>query len=254
MILPGHRNGTGPTLLLVHGFPLHAGMWRHQLNGLADVRDVFAVDLQGHGEAPREADAFSMDLFADDLAQTLDAAGIEQVDLAALSMGGYVAFSFWRRHADRVRSLIFCDTKPEPDGDDAKKGREGAAALVRDKGMAALLEGLGPKLLASTPTKESAEALREIILDCDPETAALVALAMRDREDSVPTLATITVPTLWIHGSEDALMPLDGARASADAIKDCVFVEIPNAGHMAPLENPDATNAAIRAHLERVDG
>lgn len=254
MILPSHRNGSGPALLLVHGFPLHAGMWRHQLDGLAEVRDVLAVDLRGHGTATRDDEAFSMDRFADDIAETLDAEGIESIDLGALSMGGYVAFAFWRRHPERVRSLIFMDTKPEPDGDEAKKGREGAAALVRENGMAALHEGLGPKLLASNPSPESVEALREIILACDPETAALDALAMRDRADSVPTLATITVPTLWVHGVEDALMPLDGARASAAAIAGCVFAEIPDAGHMAPLENPEATNAAIRAHLERVDG
>lgn len=251
MKLPYQEAGSGPALLLVHGFPLHAGMWNAQLEGLADIRRVVAVDLRGHGKAPLGEDAFSMDLFADDIIETIDALGLDQVDLGALSMGGYVAFALWRRHPLRVRSLLFMDTKAEADSEEAKAGRDTTAATLRADGMAAIWGGLGPKLLRKNPDPTSEETVRQIVLACAPEAAARDAIAMRDREDSTGTLSTITVPTLWLHGSEDQLMAADGARANALAISDCEFIEIPEAGHMAPLENPAAANDAIRKHLAR---
>jgi pimeloyl-ACP methyl ester carboxylesterase len=190
-----------------------------------------------------------MDLFADDVAKTLDEIGADQADVCGLSMGGYVAFAFWRRHRDRVRSLILCDTKAEADSDEAKAGREKTAAMVREQGMEALWEGLGPKLLASNPSEENVARLKEIFLAQDPAVTAADALAMRDRPDSTPDLAGISVPVLWIHGEEDQLMPVDGARATTEKIPGAKLAAIPRGGHMAPMENPTATNEAIAEFL-----
>ena len=145
MTLAYEERGAGPVLLMIHGFPFDRRMWFPQVAGLADIRTCVAVDLRGHGlsldEGPHE---FSMDLFADDIAKTLDDMGIDQVDVAGLSMGGYVAFALWRRHRPRVRSLILCDTKPEADSDEAKAGRDGAAKAILDEGMTKFHAGLGP--------------------------------------------------------------------------------------------------------------
>ncbi|MFP5225955.1 MAG: alpha/beta fold hydrolase [Actinomycetota bacterium] len=251
MILKHQTSGSGQPLVLVHGFPLHAGMWRDQLSGLSDIAQVVAVDLRGHGHSPIGEEPFTMELFADDLAETIDSLKLGPVHLGALSMGGYVAFAFWRRYPDRVRSMILCDTKAEADGPDAQAARDATAKTVREEGIEAIWSGLGPKLLGKDPSEEVTETLRQIVLACDPEAAALDALAMKQRPDSTGTLPTISVPSLWIHGVDDQLMAPDAARASAKAMPDCEFVEIPDAGHMAPLENPEAANEAIRRHLKR---
>jgi pimeloyl-ACP methyl ester carboxylesterase len=72
---------------------------------------------------------------------------------------------------------------------------------------------------------------------------------MRDRADSTADLASIKVPVLWMHGEEDTLMPLEGARASAEKVPDATFVTIPKGGHVSPMENPEAVNAAITNFL-----
>jgi pimeloyl-ACP methyl ester carboxylesterase len=222
-------------------------MWIGQLSGLAKKRRCVAMDLRGHGLSTIEDEdpTFSMDLFADDVASTLDEVGADQADICGLSMGGYVAFAFWRRHRDRVRSLILCDTKAEADGDEAKAGREKTAQMVREQGMEALHDQLGPKLLGSTPSEETRTRLREMFLAQRPNVIAADALAMKDRPDATADLPGITVPTLWIHGEDDQLMPIDGARATAEKIPGATFAPIPGGGHMAPMENPDAANAAI---------
>jgi pimeloyl-ACP methyl ester carboxylesterase len=250
MELAYEERGSGPVLLFIHGFPFDRTMWIPQLAGLAKVRTCVAVDLRGHGMSTVEPGELSMDLFADDVAKTLDVIGAEKADVCGLSMGGYVAFALWRRHPDRVRSLILIDTKAEADGDEAKAGREKTAELVASEGMKALHAQLAPKLVGSSPSQEVLDKLERMFMDTPPETAAADALAMRDRVDSTGDLASITVPVLWLHGEEDQLMPIDGARASAGKTPGARFVSIPKGGHVSPMENPEAVNDAIREFLK----
>lgn len=253
MICSTKTSGEGPVLLFVHGFPLSAEMWRAQLDGLDDLRRCVAIDLRGHGASVDPSpEGYSIDLFADDVADTVASLGVEQVDLCALSMGGYVAFAFWRRHRAMVRSLILCDTKAEPDTDEAKAKRLEAAETARTRGVAAIWEQVGPAMFGAHPDPSTVKTADEIALGVPDEVAAQVALAMRDRPDSRPDLATIDVPVAWIHGADDKLMPVDQARISAGAIGSGTFTVIDDAGHLAPMEQPDAVNAAIRLHLERV--
>lgn len=245
------ERGSGPVLLFVHGFPLDRTMWIDQLAGLAKIRRCVAVDLRGHGlsEDPNPG-GYSMDLFADDLAATLDELGAEKADVCGLSMGGYVALAFWRRHPDRVRSLVLCCTKAEADSAEGKAGRDALAELVREKGTEALFEALLGKMFRKVPSEDVVARCRRMITSVPPEVATADLEAMRDRPDSVGTLSTISVPALWIAAEEDVIMPLDAARATAGKIPTGSFVEVPVAGHMAPMENPEAVNAALRDFLK----
>jgi len=250
MKLAYEERGSGPVLLMIHGFPFDRRQWFPQVAGLADIRTCVAVDLRGHGlsldEEPRD---YSMDLFADDIAATLEDIGVDQADIAGLSMGGYVAFALWRRHRARVRSLILSDTKPEADSDEAKAGRDAAAKAILDEGMAKFHAGLGPKLMGDDPSADAVERIEQMFVDTDPGVAAAVAIAMRDRQDSTSDLGTIDVPTLWLHGEQDKLMPIDDARARAEAVAGARFIAIPGAGHVPTLENPDAVSTAMREFL-----
>ena len=239
--------------MFIHGFPFDRTMWVPQLAGLAKIRTAVAVDLRGHGLSDVITGGdFSMDLFADDVVKTLDAIGAETADIAGLSMGGYVLFSIWRRHPDRVRSLIFMDTKAEADTEEGKAGREKTAETAASQGMQPIYDTLSSKVVGSSPSIEVQDKLKQMMLETAPEVAAADSLAMRDRPDSVPDLPNITVPVLWLHGEEDALMPIDGARASASKIPGARFVSIPKGGHVAPMENPDAVNAAIADFLKNL--
>ena len=116
--------------------------------------------------------------------------------------------------------------------------------------MDPLYENLGPKLTGSSPSDEVKKRLKAMFDNTAPEVAAADSLAMRDRPDSVADLESIKVPVLWMHGEEDNLMPLEGARASAEKVPGVKFVSIPGGGHVAPMENPDAVNAAITDFLK----
>ncbi len=97
--------GAGPPLVLVHGFPLDHSMWNDQIETLSDEYRVIVPDLRGFGQSGVTKGVVTMQRFADDLAALLDALEVHQpIALAGLSMGGYVAFAFWRKYAPRLRA------------------------------------------------------------------------------------------------------------------------------------------------------
>src|SRR4051812_36431925 len=104
------ERGSGPALILLHGFPLDGRMWDAQLQGLSAKYRVIVPDLRGFGQSP-PAGPFTMDSLADDVNALALELGAERFVLAGLSMGGYVALAYVRRYAQSLRGLILADTK-----------------------------------------------------------------------------------------------------------------------------------------------
>ena len=243
--------GEGPPLLLVHGFPLNHTMWSDQLADLASDFRLVAPDLRGFGQSGVVTDeSITMDRFADDLNDLLDALDIDEpVIYCGLSMGGYIGFRFVEKYADRLRGLILCDTRPEADSEQAVRNRHGLAKKVLRAGTETAIEAMLPKLVSDKTNAENpgvVERLQTMIANTPRESIAAALCGMAERPDSTPLLSQIKVPTLVICGEEDILTPPDVMRAMADRIPASRYVEIPQAGHMAPMEDPIAVNAAIR--------
>lgn len=240
-----------PVLLLIHGFPLDHRMWNAQLRGLAAEACVLAPDLRGQGRSGLTPGPLTMEQHADDLVALLDRLSIRQAIVAGLSMGGYVAFAFWRRHPGRVRALVLLDTRAEPDSPAVRANRDVTAARVQQGGTAALADEMLPKLLApaNLAVPRIVRTAREIMAS-QPAAGIAGALAgLRDRADSRPTLPAITAPALVLVGEADAITPPADAAIMAAAIPAARLVTIPRAGHLSPLENPRAVNAALREFI-----
>jgi len=243
--------GRETTLLLVHGFPLDRRLWAAQANAFAAVARVITPDLRAHGKSEVVPGPFTMEQHADDLAALLDHLKIRRAVLAGLSMGGYVAFAFWRRHPDRVQGLILADTRAEPDSVAAQAGRDAAMIRVQQSGAAAYADEMLPRLLApgSLANVKIAAPARKMMAE-QPVDGIVGALGgLRDRSDSRATLSTITVPTLVVVGEADVITPPTDGQAMAALIPGARLAVIPQAGHLSPLENPRAFNAAVRAFL-----
>jgi len=241
--------GQGPVLMLVHGFPLDHTMWNGQINPLGRHCRVIVPDLRGFGASDVTSGTTTMAQMADDLARLLDALAIDQpVVLCGLSMGGYVAMEFYRRHAARLKGLILCDTRATADTPEAAAGRRETARRVLEEGPGFLAETMLPKLLAETTFANHprvAEVLRQTIRDGSPEGIAAAARGMAERADSRDLLPRIGCSTLVVVGAADAIAPPAEMRAMAEAIPDARLVIVPDAGHMSPAENPAAFNAAV---------
>jgi pimeloyl-ACP methyl ester carboxylesterase len=247
--------GEGLAVLLLHGFPLGRWMWDAPRAALRDRYRVIAPDLRGHGDSEVPPGPYAMDLLADDAARLLDELRVERAVVGGLSMGGYVAFAFWRRHAARVQALLLCDTRAGADDAGSKVMRQSTAQVALERGTAAVVDGMLPKLLAPRTLRERPDLVADVrarLQRTDPRAVAAALLGMKDRVDSTPTLATITVPTLVLVGGDDQLTPPAAARALAAAIPGARLEVVADAGHLTPVEQPAATSAALRRFLDAI--
>jgi pimeloyl-ACP methyl ester carboxylesterase len=250
--------GPGPVVVLLHGFPLSRVMWDEQLSGIGSVYRVIAPDLRGFGDSPVPEGVYTMDEMADDvieLLETLEIAG--PVVVGGLSMGGYVALSLAARYPTRVRALMLMDTRAGADSEDAALGREATAASVLESGDTSILvASMLPKLFCKFSLEqrpERVEPMKTIMESTSPQGIAGALRGMAHRPDRRGELAKIVVPTLVMVGEEDAITPLAEAQAMADALPHAQLVVIPEAGHMAPYENPPVASAAILKFLNGLE-
>jgi len=239
--------GDGPVALFVHGFPLDSTMWLEQIDRLSDIRRCIVPDLRGFGRsAPSLRPALTMEGHADDLVALVDALGVERVDLVGLSMGGYIALAFAALHPERLRTLALVDTKSTEDPDAAKEGRDAAAERVAAEGRSGLAADMLGVLVAETASAWTRARLRTMIESAPAESIVAALEGMKRRPDRTATLANLSVPVGVIVGEHDALTPLSDADHMATAAGAAMTV-IPDAGHMSPIENPGAVEAALRS-------
>lgn len=243
--------GDGPAILFVHGFPMDRTLWRHQLAAIRGWRRI-APDLRGMG-LTEVSDRYSMAEYADDMDSLMDVLGASQAVVCGLSMGGYIAFEILRRHRKRVRALILSNTRAGADTVEGRANRDAMIDTVRVDGPAAVAETLIPKLLGPS----SLEAMPKVVghlrtMICNtPARGVIGALeAMRDRSDSTEFCKKIDVPTLVIAGANDRIVSPAEAGEMADLIPGAQFVIIPEAGHLAPIEQPIACNRVIGEFVE----
>lgn len=238
--------GEGNPILFVHGYPLSGRLWDETVREMRTDHRCIVPDLRGHGqsEASERAD---MARYADDLAAILTA--LEEtrpVVVVGLSMGGYVAFEFVRRHRERVRALALVDTRAGPDSPDAAQRRREVAARVLREGSGGVADEMARLLFAAGADPELRAEWRAIMAATPPAGVAAALHAMAERPDSSATLAALDVPVLIVVGEEDALTPPEEARHMQSLSPGAVLKIVPGAGHMTPVERPAEFAAMLR--------
>jgi pimeloyl-ACP methyl ester carboxylesterase len=240
------------TLVLLHGFPLNARMWEGQL-GLAETGwHLIVPQLRGFDGATGDPPATSIDDYAGDVIDLLDALHLKQAVVGGLSMGGYVAFALWRLAARYVQGLILADTRSQADTPDGVVGRARMLQLVQDKGPSAVADEMIPKLIGETTRSTRpavAAAARALVLASSADAIAGGIRALMTRPDSTPLLASVHVPTLIVVGDEDTLTPPAASEEMHRGIGGSELVRIPQAGHLSNMEAPELFNAALAAFL-----
>lgn len=241
--------GTGIPVLLVHGFPLSHSMWQFQIDALSSEYRVIAPDLRGFGQSDVTEGTVTMEQHADDLAALIDELGVtESVVFCGLSMGGYIAWQFHKKYADRLRGLILCDTRAIADTPDGIENRHRLARMVLENGSEAVASAMLPNLFSPTTGSRNQsviDELRQTIASTAPQGIAAASLGMAERPDVTSWLGHIKTPAVLIVGEDDGISTPDEMQRIADAMPEARLVRIPDAGHMSPLENPQSVNAVI---------
>ena len=223
-------------LLYLPGMMCDARLWIHQIEAI--------------GVPAWHADTATADNFADMASAALNAAPAKFA-IVGLSMGGSLAFEIWRQAPERVTHMALLDTNPHAEIAERKSLRMQQVEHALSGGLRELaIETLKPLYLAEA--HRDRDDLLELILDMalrlGPEVFRRQSLALRDRLDSVPTLATIDCPVSIICGDEDTLCPVAFHETMAAAIPNSRLRVIENCGHLPVLEQPDAVNEELE-HL-----
>jgi 3-oxoadipate enol-lactonase len=227
-------------------------MWEGQLELAETGWHVIAPQLRGFDGGTGDPPATSVDDYAGDVIDLLDALHVKQAVIGGLSMGGYVAFALRRLAARYVQGLVLADTRSQADTPDGVAGRTRMLQLVQEKGPSALAEELIPKLLGETTLRSRpavVEQVRTLARASSGEAIAGALRALMTRPDSTPLLASVHVPTLIVVGDEDGITPPAAAEEMHRAIAGSELVRIPLAGHLSNLEQPAIFNAALAAFL-----
>lgn len=250
------RVGSGPAVVLVHGAAEDSRVWGPQLAALADEFTVVAWDEPGAGRSSDLPDGFGLDGFADALASLIDTLELGPAHVAGLSWGGTVVLELYRRHPERVATLIMIDTYAGWRG--SLPAAEVEARVDHSRRMLAApperFDSTLPGLFAADPPSQYVPLLAAVAVDVRPSTLRH-QLDIMAQTDLSPLLPRIGVPALLIWGRSDVRSPLSVARQFEQAIPDARLVVIDGAGHLSHLEQPEAVNAAIRdfcrAHTPR---
>jgi 3-oxoadipate enol-lactonase len=247
--------GRGPALVLLHGFPFNRSMWAEQREALAAAYRVITPDLRGMGESTSADGPATMEEMAHDVAALMDKLDVGRAAVGGLSMGGYVALAFYRRHRLRTRALILADTRPGADTLDARRTREEQAQKILKEGTAAIADDFLKKVLTFETLAERPEVaarVRAMILKTDARGAAAALRGMAVRHDQTSFLEDVIVPTLILVGSEDQLTPPQEAELMRREIRGSRVEVIDGASHLSNVERPAEFNLALKTFLDEL--
>lgn len=234
-------HGSGPVILLTHGFSATSQMWHDQIDALSGDYRLVLWDMRGHGQsdAPDDQSLYTEAATVADMAALLDEVGADQAIVGGLSLGGYMSLAFHLAHPERTRALMIFDSGPGYKNADARRQwNETVEETARDLEVRGLerLKSRSPEMAGSR--HRSAEGLVR---------AARGMMAQQD-DRIIRSLAEIHVPTLVLVGDRDTPF-IDAAEYMAARIPNAVKAVIPDAGHAANIDQPAAFNEAVTAFL-----
>jgi len=241
------RRGTGPVLVLLHGFTHDSRVWRPQFEGLAKDFTVVAWDAPGAGQSSDPLEPFGTGDWADCLMGLLDDLGVQHAHVVGLSWGGIVAQEFYRRYPSRTGSLVLADTYAGWRGSlPGPIAEERLATCLRYSELPAseLVSAFLPEMFGGSATQEVQQELARIMSESHPVGFRL--MSMSSASDTRALLPSIRIPTLLVWGDADARSPVSVAHQFRDSIPGARLVIIPGAGHVSNLEAPVQFNAAVR--------
>jgi 3-oxoadipate enol-lactonase len=241
----------GPVVLLANSLSSNLGMWEPQVPALVEAGfRVLRYDKRGHGRSQVPKGPYTMEQLAADAVCLLDVLKIRKAHFCGLSIGGMIGQQVGARHGDRLLSLTLCDTNSFVPN---KQQWEDRFKAVRGGGMAAVVDTTIDRWFTKPGQARLPKVIadvRKMILSTPVEGFVGCGMAIRDM-DNRPLLAQIKAPTLVIVGREDQGTPVEANQYIHEHIAGSTFTILENAAHICNMEQAEAFNASLLAHLKK---
>ncbi|MCK5640702.1 MAG: pimeloyl-ACP methyl ester esterase BioH [Gammaproteobacteria bacterium] len=247
------RRGSGPALVLIHGWGLHSGIWQSTAESLAQDYEVYSVDLPGHGRSALSEGQYSLQQLATEVSAAVPA----NSNWIGWSLGGLVAQAAASSGA-KIKRLILVGATPRfkqaedwPHAMTAEVLQGFSEELANDY-RATLNRFLAIQSMGSSSARDELKVLRrQLFTHGEPALEALNAgLKILSETDMRAVLAGIPQLTLWLHGERDMLAPVAAAEAAVAMMTDAQLLKIKGAGHAPFLSHPDEFMKGLKAFLD----
>jgi 3-oxoadipate enol-lactonase len=228
-------DGEGPAVLLVHGLGGTSNFYQVQADALAERFRVIRVDSAGAGRSP-VTDGISVESHADDLAAVLDELGIDSAAVVGHSLGTLIVRALASEYPDKVSALALLGAVREPT-DAVRQAQRDRAAVLREKGTAAVAPAVVANALSATTRRDKPEVaafVRELVMRQDPEGYARNCEALAGAPS--PSPVDPTLPLLLVTGTDDKVGPPEASEELAATHRNATVEILPGVGHWTALE------------------
>jgi 3-oxoadipate enol-lactonase len=249
-------SGSGPAVLLIHGFPLCRSMWQPQRTAVtaAGFRLV-TPDLRGFGESDVPKGPYSMSLFADDIIGLMDFLHIERAIIGGMSMGGYILLNLLERYRQRLSAACFIVTRSTADEDSVRAGRRALLDKTKRYGAGTLAEQCSAVLLANETFERDptlADNICRWITGTNPRGIEETLPALLERKDYSAMLGSFDLPALVIGADQDRAVQREDLHILRTGLPNSELCIISSAGHLVNLEQPANFNDCLVRFLRTV--
>jgi 3-oxoadipate enol-lactonase len=248
--------GEGSPVVLWHSYLHHGGMWKAQVEALRGKHRVINIDAPGHGRSSTIHRPFDMAECARAVVSVMDACKVQRAAMAGLSWGGMVAMQLAVQSPERLTGIAVFDTscRREPRRNRLKYKVMGG--IMRTIGaVPALLDRVEPLFFSDRSRAERRDLVdpwRGYVSRMDRASILHGLECIMGRAELTSALRKVDMPALVAVGAEDRAQPIAESEHIAQAIRRSQLAIIPDAAHLAALENPVATNALLLSFLARL--
>jgi 3-oxoadipate enol-lactonase len=236
-------------LILSNSLATNLSMWDEQAATFGRKFRVLRYDQRGHGGTDAPAGRYSFDVLIADVLALMDGLNIKQAHFAGLSMGGATALGLAQKYPDRVDKVVVCDSPCQSTPASAQQWEE-RIAVAQKNGMDGLVEPtvgrwFPPEALAARAPY--IDKVRQMVRTT-PVNGFIGCAAALANHDYASAVATVQRPVLFLVGEKDGVNPPAMRKLSA-ALPGSRFVELPGAGHISNLDQPQAFNRVLEDFL-----
>ncbi len=244
------RDGA-PWMMFSNSLATDLSMWDAQADHFGQRYRVLRYDQRGHGKTEAPAERYSFEILIQDAVALMDLLGIERTHFCGLSMGGATAMGLAQRHSNRLGKVVVCDSPCASSSETAVQWEE-RIDIAQSKGMTALVDQtierwFSAETIAIAPAHVS--KVRQMILATPINGFIGCAAALADH-DFRSTIDRVKTPMLFVVGQEDGITPAAMRRLQSQ-LPGSQYVELPGAGHISNLDQPDMFNRSVDTFLDR---
>jgi 3-oxoadipate enol-lactonase len=237
-----------PWLVLSHSLACTVRMWDPQVEAFKDRFRILNYDMRGHGATSAPQGPYTLDMLADDVLGLVSSLKIQKAVYCGLSIGGMIGQTLAIRGAGPFTKMVLADTT-HTQPPEALKQWEDRISIAKSKGMAGLVDGTMERWFTEPYRKKNSaefQKVRNLVLQTP--VAGFVGCGQAIMQlNTTARLKDIKLPVLAITGEQDGAAP--GTKYIGENVPGAKYVGIPNAAHIANVEQAEAFNRALREFL-----